>query len=303
LFDIILTYLFLASGIVANKFLLQGMSPDLFVGIRMFVSGLILVPWNIRRSSSLTTFWQTIKTDAWSLLFIALCTTLLPAIIKAFALKYMTASKTALLGSIDPFVTALYAYILWSEKLSFKKIVGIFLGFCGVIISIFSTTATELAWGEFLYISYPELAAIASVVISRYGWILVQLMLKKERYKPTEINSLTMLVSGFLALMIALISGSAATSSCIAPQYIMIFAYTIIVGNLFGYTLYGYCLRKHSATLMSLAGFLVPVFVFSISHLLGREQLSLNFALAALVLFAGLCVFYFDDIKSQVKRQ
>lgn len=297
MFDIILTYLLLSSGIVANKFLLQGMSPDLFVGIRMFISGLILVPWNLQRTASRREFWQTIKADIWSLLFIALCTTLLPAIIKAFALKYMTASKTALLGSIDPFVTALYAYILWSETLSLKKIAGIALGFCGVLISIFSTSPTEMAWGEFLYISYPELAALASVVISRYGWILVQLMLKKGRYKPTEINSMTMLVSGFLALCIAGLSGATVTVSCAATGwYVVVFAYTIIVGNLFGYTLYGYCLRKHSATLMSLAGFLVPVFVLLLSQCLGQEQLSLNLLFAGVVLFAGLCVFYSDDL-------
>jgi len=296
-FDIILTYLLLASGIIANKFLLKSISPELFVGIRMAVAGFALVIWSLLRESKKFR-WHHMRADIGSLVFISLCTTLLPSITKAFALKYMTASKTALLGSIDPFVTAMYAYILWQEKISLKQLMGMLIGCSGVILAIISTSATELQWGEFLYISYPELAALGSVIISRYGWILVQIMLKKERYRPAEINSVTMLTSGLLALLIAFFSGATVT---VLPaerfQFVAVFFYTIIIGNLCGYTLYSYCLRRHSATWMSLSGFLVPVFVIILSRLLVHEEITANILFAAGLLFIGLLVFYFDSLK------
>lgn len=297
MFDIVLVYFLLASGIVANKYLLASVSPDLFVGIRMFTAGLLLLPWSIRCAR---TRLANVRADLPSLFFISLCTTLVPAVTKAFALKYMAASKTALLGSIDPFVTALYAYILWQERLSFKKILGMLIGLCGVVITILSTSAAEIQWGEFLHLSYPELAALGSVALSRYGWILVQLMLKKERYKPVEINSMTMLISGALALMIASLSGARFQ---IAPgctgTFVIFFAYTVVIGNLCGYTLYSYCLKRHSATWMSFSGFLVPVFVFTISALLGREQLSYHFFIAGVLLFIGLSIFYYEDLRKK----
>src|SRR6516165_10800893 len=106
--DIIATYALLSSGIVANKILLKYLAPDLFVALRMFISGVCLLPfalWNSHRMK-----WHYMKEDIATIFFISLCTTLVPSITKAFAYKYMLASKTALLGSIDPFVTALYAY-------------------------------------------------------------------------------------------------------------------------------------------------------------------------------------------------
>lgn len=297
MFDIILTYALLATGIVANKYILHSISPDLFVGIRMFVAGLILFVGSLIREGKRFR-WSYIRVDLPSLLFISLCTTLLPSLTKAFALKYMTASKTALLGSIDPFVTAVYAYILWQEKLSIKQVIGMMVGLLGVITAIISTSSTELAWGEFLYLSYPELAALGSVIISRYGWILVQMLLKKDRYRPAEINSITMLVSGALALGIAWWTGA---SIVVAPQerisFVALCAYTIIMGNLCGYTLYSYCLRRHRATWMSFSGFLVPVFVISLSRWLMHEELSWPLVGAAGLLFAGLCIFYYDELK------
>lgn len=300
--DIISAYACLAAGIVANKFLLQSIAPDLFIGIRMFVSGLLLLPMALKNSPRLR--WEYIKQDFGAIVFITVCTTLAPSLTKAFALKNMLASKTTLLGSIDPFVTAIYAYFLWNERLSSKKILGMLLGLVGVIIASLTTSATELKWGEFLFISYPELATFASVMVSRYGWIKVQTMLKGNRYTPMEMNSVTMVASGFFALLFAYFRGAQLpASTLVTPWFLMVFIFTIIAGNLLGYNLYSQCLKKHSATWMSLAGFLVPIFVLLFSKILGSEALTWNFFVSAAILFAGLCIFYYDDLAKQKVAQ
>lgn len=300
MFDIIFTYAFLAAGIVANKFLLQSIAPDLFIGMRMFISGLFLLPMALKNSPRLR--WEYIKQDLGAIAFITLCTTLFPSITKAFALQNMLASKTTLLGSIDPFVTALYAYFLWNERLSGKKIAGMLLGLVGVIIASLTSSPAELKWGEFLSISYPELATFVSVIVSRYGWIKVQTLLKGNHYSPMEMNSLTMIGSGFCALIFAYGRGAQLPAAAlVTPWFLMIFIFTIIVGNLLGYNLYAHCLKKHSATWMSLAGFLVPIFVLLFSKILGSEALTWNFFVSAGILFAGLCIFYYDDL-SRLKK-
>ena len=295
MFDIILAYACLASGIVANKFLLQTMPFDLFIGIRMFVAGLILLPIALKNSPRLR--FAYLKVDGGAILFITLCTTLIPSLTKAFALQNMLASKQTLLGSIDPFVTALYAYFLWNERLSPQKIGGMLLGLCGVIVASIAISPAEQQWGEFLYISYPELATLFSVILSRYGWIRVQTMLKGNRYTPTEMNSITMVLSGFTTLLVSYVRGAQfPAAALVTPWFLMVFIFTIVVGNMLGYNLYSTCLKKYSATWMSLAGFLVPIFVLLLSKLLGREALTLNFFISAALLFAGLCLFYYDEL-------
>lgn len=292
--DIVITYALIATGITANKFLLGFMAPDFFIGLRMFIAGLLLFVYVIKDSPRLR--WSYMKHDAFLILFISLCTTLIPAILKAFSLKYMPASKTTLLGSIDPFITAVYAYILWQERLNFKKVTGMIIGLIGVIVCIMSNTLpAEYQWGEFLYISYPEIAIFISVAISRYGWILVQMMMKKNRYTPVEINSLTMTISGFLALLISLSRGSYAVSTP-TPFFVTVFIYTIVIGNIWGYTAYSHCLKRHNATFMSLAGFLVPLFVALFARILGQEKFTISFFVSAALLLCGLVVFYSDSL-------
>jgi len=299
--DIIVAYTMLASGIVANKFLLKSISPDLFVGIRMFVSGVLLFAFSVGSSHRLR--WRYVREDIGVILFISLCTTLIPSTLKAFALDYMPASKYSLLGSIDPFVTAIYAYFLWNERLTLTKIMGMLIGFSGVLISIMSSMPAEQQWGQLLYLSYPEIAVIGSVIVSRYGWILVQGMLKKDRYMPVEINSLAMLFSGSFALCGALLRGAQVTiASPFIPQFIGIFLITIVIGNLIGYTMYSYCLKRHNATLMSLSGFMIPCFVYLFSQMLGFEKFSLNFIISLALLFCGVCIFYIDDLKGRGKN-
>ena len=66
-------------------------------------------------------------------------------------------------------------------------------------------------------------------------------------------------------------------------MYSIIFAviYTIVIGNVIGYTMYAHFLKRHTATFVSLAGFSVPLYVYLFSNILLGEPLSLNFLAAS----------------------
>lgn len=299
--DVFIAFAALASGTLANKFVLQSISPDLFAGMRMLISGMLLFVGSVFRSSSRLR-WAYVRADIVKLFLISFCASLVPAILKAYALTNLPASKYALWGSLDPFITAVYAYILWNERLSWKKILGIVVGFVGIALYSVATSPAELQWGELFYLSFPELAIIGSTIASRYGWILVQMMLKKDRYSPVEMNSLTMLLSGIIGISLAAIRGaSLSVSSAQLGSFVGVFAFTIIVGNLFGYTMYSYALKKHSAVWVSLAGLSMPPLIFLGSNLLQWERCSLSFFVALMVLCLGFGIFYFDEIRGGKK--
>lgn len=302
MFDVIITYALFASGIVANKYVLHTLSPIFFVGVRMLFAGLILFLyiWYQKKHVSFEQLYE----DRYKILFIAACTTFIPSNLKSFALKYLPASKATLLGSIDPFVTAIFAYFLWQERLTLKKILGILVGISGVLLSILSSSPDEIGWEMFASISYPDIATIVAVIISRYGWITVQKLLRQNRYMPMQINSVVMILSGLLSFMTAFLFGEtiySGTGDCIPSFWFALF-YTICVGNVIGYTVYAYCLKKHNTTFMSLAGFLVPIFVALMSNNLLNETLTLNFVLSAALVFCGLLIFYSDEIKAHAVR-
>jgi len=296
--DYIAPFFFLSTGLIANKLILQVWSPGFLVGIRMLLSGIIL--GSIALYKGRKDFWDRFKVQWLYLAILAAFAAFIPAILKAYALKHTYASKIALIGSLDPFITALYAYLLWHEKLTRNKWIGILLGFSGTTLLVISHSVSSAH--EILGpLSLAELAAFCSICVSRLGWIKIQQLLKANIFSVKEINSICMTFAGIYSL---------ASTACIMPRafsapwalsttaYLI---YTVIGGNLIGFTLYSHLLKKHSATFVSLAGFSMPLFVYFFGWLILGEQLY-PIILAAFITFIGLVIFYQDEIKTAIKN-
>jgi drug/metabolite transporter (DMT)-like permease len=292
-------FFFLATGVIANKLILKTWNPGLLVGIRMLVSGMALL--SVAFYQKKLDLAQRFKKQFFYLLILAAFATFFPAILKAYALKHTYSSKVALIGSLDPFLTALYAYILWHERLNTKKWLGIILGFSGSIILVLSQSA-HASQELFGSLSLAELAAFGSVCISRYGWIKVQQLLKLGSFNVKEINGFCMFFSGIYSLTSTLILTPAAFSAGINYTIGALLLYTIVGGNVIGYSLYSYLLKHHSATFVSLAGFSMPIFVYLLGWLVAGEQLYPSFIIAGLVTFIGLIIFYQEEIKNAMTQ-
>ena len=247
--------------------------------------------------------WSHCKKNSLKLLAIPLCTTYIPSLLKAYALKNLPATKATFFGSIDPFIAALFAFILWNERLTARQAIGIILGFIGTGIVLTTTRSnfetTLRVWHVF---SYPELAALAQVILSRYGWMIAQQVLKQENYTPAELNGIIMTIGGIYSLITASMFESVSTLCLSHPWKIgLLFVYTVIVGNVFGYTVYTAYLKRYSATLVALAGCSIPLFVQIFSWMFLGESPSFNLWLAFSITFMGIFIFYSSELKKEQK--
>jgi drug/metabolite transporter (DMT)-like permease len=326
MFDVFFTFALLASATVANAYCLKFVPLIIVSGFRMLGAGVILI-FLFRKKSPRLNFAY-VKQDLLKLFGISLLMMLIPALMKAFALKYMPTSKAAFFGSLDPFVTALYAYFLFNERLNKQKVIGICLGFLGIIILLFTTSPQEQKHIFWWIISYPEIAALLAMAIGRLGWLFVQKLLRNDRYNAPEINGVTMTLSGLATFFSPFIvsamyflgnifgmsnqspwefaySNFIVDFSKISHPMVLIYAliHTMLIGNVIGYTLYGNLLRHHSATLISLAGFSVPIYIYIYDLLRGTESFSFNFVIAAMVTFSGLLIFYRAEIKRLISQE
>ena len=310
----------MASAISANKIILYAIGPSLLVGIRMFFAGSFLLVFNYFRDKNLS--WQKLKTHTLLLLLIAVFTTLIPSTLKAYGLKYLTSSKSAFLGALDPFFASIFAYFLLGEKLTLNKFFGVLMGCIGTFILISGDASCSLE--NLFCFSWPELAALSGVATSRFGWMIAQKAMKQELFSPTQMNTVTMLIGAFLSPVVAFLTGekywqffthaslNGAPFSILYDfpfselglhKALMFFVfYTVVIGNIFAYNLYAHVLKKHSAVFVSLASFSVPLFVHLFGCLFLSEKFSLNFILACSVTFLGLLIFFFDENKNSKKR-
>jgi drug/metabolite transporter (DMT)-like permease len=230
---------------------------------------------------------------------ITLSTVLIPGLLKAYALIHLNAAQATLLGSIDPFITALYGYLLYREKITVLKLTGMIIGFIGVFTSL-NTTSLVSHLGSSLTTLWPHAAILAAVACSRGGWLMVQLQLQKNRYHPAQLNGIVMTASGLIALTaVQWVEPHSITILPSGPTFYALLAYTILIGNVLAYTLYGYLLKHNNATFISLAGVSMPLFVGLYSWLFLGEEITLRFFMAAIIFLMGLTVFHYDDLKKQ----
>lgn len=288
--DIILGFGVFASAITINKLCLVQLPPLLFVGMRMLASGLIMLVYHAFRSPRMKMCH--IKPNIKSLIIIGILTTFIPSALKAFGLKYLISSKATLLSSLDPFVTAIYAYFLWNERVNFRQFLGMFIAFSGIVVLLLSTSPVEQMFGGIGFLSWPEIATLASMVVGRYGWILAQRVLHADRYTPSELNALIMTVGGSCSLLFSAFLGE--LSHCVLPTsttFWLVVAYSITIGNIAGYTIYSTLLKKHPITLISLCGISVPLYVHLFGPFILGEHLSSLFFISFLLVALGTFIF------------
>ena len=299
---VFMTFALLASAITVNKLILATLPPILAVAIRMLVAGVIIISYCLFKKSERIKLGY-LKQDMVVILGVALLTTSVPSILKSYALKNMLSSKVTLLGSIDPFVTAIYSYFLFNEKLTLNKLLGIIVAVIGLSILVVSTSNTEIGGISFGVLSYPEIATFLSVAISRYGWMIVQMLLKRERYTPLELNGVTMTITGVVSMISSLWQETLPDISQFDFKLISFILYTIFIGNILAYRLYGKILKEHSSTLIALAGFSVPIFVYLYGLIFLGEHWSNIFVISAIITLIGLFIFYKEDLKAKQLKE
>jgi drug/metabolite transporter (DMT)-like permease len=306
--QVIAAYLLLSIGILSNKYVVRFMDPALFVALRMLTSSAILVLYNRRQVDKIDL--RSLAYHVYGVLFVSLCTTFLPAYLKAWSLKQMLVTKQTLLGSVDPLVTAIIAYYMLNERLTWLKLIGIVLGMCGVGCIVL-WDAGEECWQSLARIDLPEIAVLTAIVLSRYGWTRVQRLLHAGHYTPVQLNMLVQLCSGFLALLfwglvpyLNLSSNNCPVESC--PHYGYLGAallLTIVGGNVLGYTLYTRCLKHYPATLMSVAGLSIPLLVTIGAYVVYGERLSGGMILGATAIALGIVIFNYQAVMSILRRR
>jgi len=296
MFIIVFSFALMASAITANKFILNNIPFSLLVTIRMLAAGLILLFYTIIFDKKYKISWFLFKSNLSMLLLISISTTFIPSLLKAYALQNLPSYRSAFFGSLDPFFTSLYAYFVFKENLSLNKIIGIMLVFISSLILIVNQNNFEFNYS----ISIADIAAILATMISRLGWIMAQKLLKKEVYSPIQINSIIMIISGLLSFIIYCLSSDSSMSLYFIFKkldfkvYFALF-YTIVVGNIISYNLYAKVLKNYSTILVSIAGFLVPIFVSLYGFLILSELPPTYFYLSLFTAFLGALIFFQDN--------
>jgi drug/metabolite transporter (DMT)-like permease len=293
-FLVFLTFALWSASFPFGKIALLGASPAFITGTRMLLAGILLLFYIYFKKESLL-----LKKNQWLHLFLlSICAVYLTNILELWGLKYLSAGKTCLLFSLSPFLTALFSYFEWGETLTKKKILGLILGFLG-ILPIIINSQNEAAHAEFLYVSLAELAVLGAIVCSVYGWVILRKLGNDLEMSIPLANGYSMCIGGMLALIQSYFTESWSPSPVTewAP-FLEGFFVLLIVSNLICCNLYGYLLKKFTATFMSFAGMSTPIFAAILGWIFLKESVSWAFYLSLFILSFALYFVHSEELKN-----
>lgn len=288
-------YLLFASTFTIGKYGLFFAKPVFFIGIRMLLAGLLMVAYLAVFKRSLITFR---RKDSGLFALTAFIHIYVAYICEFWALNYLTAAKTCLMYNLSPFISALFSYVVFAERMTLKKWAGLGIG-CAAFIPmlIATTTDTERCIGGIGFLSWAELSMLVSVTSAVVGWIIIRRLTSAEYgYSIIWVNSVSMITGGVGALVSSrIIEGSSPVSSwsSFVPWLLLI----IVVANILGYNMYGYLLQRYTATFLSFAGFTTPLFAALFGWLFLHEHVHLSFFVTILLVVIGLYLFYQEELR------
>jgi drug/metabolite transporter (DMT)-like permease len=281
-------YALLASTFSIGKVLVHLLPPIFLIAIRMIIAGTILsVAWYLfdRKVAIKARDW-------WLFIIVILFHILLPFTSEYIALQYISPSSACLMYNLSPFLSAIFSYFIFNEIMTPKKWVGFSIGIAGILFYLQSQCCVDFGF------TWPNLLMFVSVVTSCLGWIFVRILVKNKGYSTLLVNGLSMFIGGWIALPISRYFEGVMTVDVIhIPHIIGLLALMILIANILFYNLYGYLLKKYTATFLSFAGFVTPLFAAFFEWIFFGVIVPHEFFLTVLIVGAGIFLFYQEELQ------
>lgn len=284
-----------ASVFTLGKTILSTSEPIFCIGSRMTLAGaliLLYLLWYRPQSLKMNgRQWLCLGTLALSNIYITNA-------LEFWALQHLTSIKTCFFYSLSPFIAALLSLLLFSERLSQRQMWGLCIGFFGFLPFLLSQENGEPFSMDIFWMGWPEAAMLTAVFANAYGWILLKQAIQEHNIAPFVANGASMFLGGLMALAHSLFSESWDPIPVSDMTTFTILSLSImIISNFFCFNLYGYLLKRYSATFLSFAGFMTPLFTALYGYLFLGETTGLVFYISIATVLLGLAMFYQEELR------
>ncbi len=294
---VLLLYAAWSSIFPLGKIMLSLSPPIFLTATRMLLAGCILILFLLLKRRDC---FKLNKIQIFSLVILGFFSIYLTNILEFWGLQYLSAAKTCFIYSLSPFFAAFFSYLHFKEKITSRKVIGLLIGFVGFIPILFMQSESENILAAFSIFTWPELAIMGAALFSVYGWVILRLIVKNHTLSPLMANGSSMIIGGIFALAHSMMFETwnpLPISMDHSLKFIQGIALMTLISNIICYNLYGFMLKRFTATFLSFAGLLSPVFASLNSWVLLGEKPSWMIFLSTSIVCFGLWVVYREELR------
>lgn len=245
--------------------------------LRMLVASVCFLPFFIARK-----VWK--KPKFGKLMAISLFSSVNLAFFM-WGIKYTTASASQMIYAAQPILTIFVANYFLKEKYTRKTILGVLLGFAGIIFIIYSSAAEK---GETITGS---LIGNFGIVIAMLGWLSYVLLSKKfsKYFSPIEIGSTSILVTLPISFMLFIVQQTFwQPVITISNRLFLISLYIGFFGTFLTYILIQYAIKILSPLTVNLSSYVQPIVVALLAGIFLSEKMTWSFLFGGMLVFLGV---------------
>lgn len=253
-------------------------SQILFAGMRFALAGILVIIFGSAIAKK--PLYPKTKSEVGHILILALFQTVLQYIAFYIGLAHTSGVKSSVLVSLNVFLSLIISAVVFKmEKLTATKLLGVVVGFAGVVIINFEA-------GGFAGFSINGEGAI---IFSAFAYSVSSVLIKKYSVSenPVMLSGWQFLVGGIVMIAGGLaFSGRVDTSLSIVNFAVLLYLALI---SAVAYTVWGLLLKHNPVSKVAVIGFTNPVFGVLLSALLLGETAE-AFSLKNLVSLVFVCV-------------
>ena len=263
-----------SSAFTSAKILVTAASPLMVLSLRFFISGLL----GIAIARMLGQKIQLNKGEWTVVVIIGISQNAIYLAFNFIAMQWIEASLAAIIASLLPLVVAAVCWIFLGEKTGFKGMLGLIVGFGGVLVIMLDKLSSSNAYlGMTLCLIAVAALAGATLYVGR------MMSLNKN---VVMIVGLQMLVGSITLFPFSLIFETWNIEW--STSFVLAFLYTTLVPGLLGTLIWFFLVRRIGPVKAATFHFLNPFFGVLVAALILSEPLSISDGIGVTIIMAGI---------------
>jgi len=266
-----------ANYVIAKGVMPNYMSPNAFILLRATVATILFWIYHAFTSSEKVIR----KKDYWLFAKCAIFGVMANQLIFFNGLSMTSPVNASIIMTANPIIVLIISFWLLSEKITWRKIIGILIGACGVVLLVLNKK-----------VSIENDAFLGDIFIflnaAFYGIYLVMVKPLMHRYEPITVVKWVFLFGTLMIVPFGIVPIFEVDFQTFPVEIWGSIFYVIIGTTFLAYLLNAMALKQVNSTIVGYYIYLQPVFATFITILIGQEVFKWEKALFALMIFFGV---------------
>ncbi|OVE79716.1 hypothetical protein BVY01_01705 [bacterium I07] len=288
-------YIIWGSTFLATRYAVETIPPLMMIGIRSLTAGIILYLLSRFKSKEKIKAENILPLFTLGAMFFFIGHGLL-----AWAQQYVPSGMAAVLVTPEPlWIVGIEWFFLKDTRVKLRGILGLFLGFGGVVYLIVSTTGGTSLNNDFL--------GSALIVVGTLSWGggAVYSRVANVPKSPILTSGMEFIFGGMLVFISSFIIGEPSQFhlSQVTLKSFFGLLYLIIFGSVIAFSAYIWLLGHTSATRISTHTYVNPVIAVFLGWFIANEQITTALLIATAIIIISVYLVLYDPHRDRKNKQ